>query len=150
MAIGPDRRYMTAAQADAAQIDVGLRQYMLRVYQYMAGGLALTGAVALYVANSPAALNAIFGTPLAWVVMLAPLGFALMFGFRIHKMTAGTAQMLFWAFAAVMGLSLSLIFVRFTGESIRSNLRSPYHHCWRCCCCCCCCCLRCCCSRMPA
>jgi uncharacterized protein len=118
MAIGPDRRYMTAAQADAAQIDVGLRQYMLRVYQYMAGGLALTGAVALYVANSPAALNAIFGTPLAWVVMLAPLGFALMFGFRIHKMTAGTAQMLFWAFAAVMGLSLSLIFVRFTGESI--------------------------------
>jgi FtsH-binding integral membrane protein len=118
MAIGPDRKYMTAAQADAAQIDVGLRQYMLRVYQYMAGGLALTGAVALYVASNPTILNAIFSTPLAWVVMLAPLGFAFFFGFRIHRMAASTAQILFWVFAAIMGLSLSLIFVRYTGASI--------------------------------
>lgn len=118
MAIGSDRRYLTRAQADAAQIDVGLRQYMLRVYNFMTGGLAVTGLVAYIVGTNESLLAAVYGTPLAWVVMLAPIGFALLFGFRIQQMKASTAQALFWAFAAVMGLSLSYIFAVYTGASI--------------------------------
>jgi len=100
------------------EIDVGLRQYMLKVYNYMTGGLVVTGLVAFFVANSPALLSAIFGTPLAWVVMLAPLGFVLLFSFRLQRMSTGTAQLLYWAFAALMGLSLSTIFIVFTHASI--------------------------------
>ncbi len=118
MAFGNDRRYMTTAQADAAQIDVGLREYMLRVYNYMASGLALTGIVALLVASSPAMVQLIFGTPLKWVVMLAPLGFVFFMSFKIETMKASTAQALFWAFAAVMGASMASIFLVFTGASI--------------------------------
>ena len=118
MAIGPERRYMTAAQADAAQIDVGLRQYMMRVYDYMAGGLVLTGLIAFGVAQSDSLLYAVYGTPLKYLVMFAPLGIALFFGFRIQTMAVGTAQALFWVFAAAMGLSLAYIFQVYTGTSI--------------------------------
>ena len=113
-----DRRYVTQAGAAAADIDVGLREYMLKVYNYMTGGLVLTGVVAYLVASSPALLRAIYGTPLQWVVMLAPIGFAMLFGFRIQAMKASTAQLLYWAFAAVMGLSLAYIFIAFTGASV--------------------------------
>jgi len=109
---------MTQGQAAVADIDVGLRQYMLKVYNFMTGGLVLTGLVAYGVAGSPTILRAIYGTPLQWVVMLAPIGFAMLFGFRIQKMRASTAQMLYWAFAAVMGLSLSYIFLAYTGASV--------------------------------
>jgi FtsH-binding integral membrane protein len=109
---------MTQGQAAVADIDVGLRQYMLKVYNFMTGGLGLTGLVAYGVAGSPTILRAIYGTPLQWVVMLAPIGFAMLFGFRIQKMRASTAQMLYWAFAAVMGLSLSYIFLAYTGASV--------------------------------
>lgn len=118
MAFGSDRKYMTPAQADAAQIDVGLRQYMLRVYNMMALGLALTGGVALLVASSPAALQMIFGTPLKWVVMLAPVGLAFFLSMRIHAMKASTAQGVFWLYAALMGASLASVFIVFTGASI--------------------------------
>ncbi|GIK99381.1 MAG: membrane protein [Alphaproteobacteria bacterium] len=118
MAIGPDRTYQARVQTTAAEIDVGLREYMLRVYNYMVGGLAVTGLVAYFVSSSPALLQAIYGTPLQWVVMLAPLGFVLFFSVRIHKMSVGAAQAVFWAFAAVMGLSLAYIFVAYTGTSI--------------------------------
>ena len=113
-----DRRYMTQAGAAAADIDVGLRQYMLKIYNYMTGGLALTGVVAFAVASSPALISAIFGTPLAWIVMLAPLGFVLVFSFRIQRMAPATAQLLYWAFAACMGLSLSTIFLAYTHASV--------------------------------
>ncbi len=113
-----DNRYMTQGQAAVADIDVGLRQYMLKVYNFMTGGLVVTGLVAYFVAGSPTILRAIYGTPLQWVVMLAPIGFAMLFGFRIQKMQASTAQMLYWAFAAVMGLSLSYIFLAYTGASV--------------------------------
>jgi len=116
--IGPDRRMMTQAQLDAAQIDVGLRQHMLRVYNYMASGVALTGIVAYAVASSPDLMQAIFGTPLAWVVMLAPLAFVMVLSFGIHKLSLFATQAIFWVFAAAMGLSLSTIFVVYTGESI--------------------------------
>src|SRR5215471_7762534 len=101
MANPVDRRYMTRAGAAAADIDVGLRQYMLKVYNYMSGGLVLTGVIAYLVASSPTVLRAIYGTPLQWVVIFAPVGFALFFGFRIQSMRASTAQALYWVFAAV-------------------------------------------------
>jgi FtsH-binding integral membrane protein len=116
--IGSDRRTMTQAQADAAQIDVGLRQHMLRVYNYMASGVALTGIIAYAVASSPAIMQTIFGTPLSWVVMLAPLAFVLVLSFGIHKLSLFATQALFWLFAGTMGLSLASIFVIYTGESI--------------------------------
>ena len=114
----PDNRYMSRSQAHAADIDVGLRSYMLQVYNYMASGVALTGIVAYVTAATPALFNAIFGTPLMWVVMLAPIGFALFFGMRIQHIKASTAQALFWVFAALMGLSLATVFAIYTGESI--------------------------------
>ncbi len=118
MASGPDRRFMTRTQAEAAQVDTGLRSYMLRVYNYMSVALALTGAVAFFVSTSPAMLQTIFGTPLKWVVMLAPLGMVFFLSARMHKMKVGTAQACFWAFAAAMGLSLATIFVIYTGTSV--------------------------------
>src|SRR3546814_9355292 len=60
----------------------------------------------------------IYGTPLQWVVMLAPLGFVLFLSFRVHKMSASAAQITFWAFSAAMGLSLASIFLVYTGASI--------------------------------
>jgi FtsH-binding integral membrane protein len=109
---------MTPAEARAAAIDVGLREYMLKVYNYMASGLALSGLVAAGVARSEAAMQAIFGTPLVWVVMLAPIGMVFFLSARIHAIKAGTAQALFWVYAAMMGLSLASVFVVFTGVSI--------------------------------
>ena len=100
-----------------AQIDEGLRAYMLRIYNYMASGLALTGIVA-YVAAFSGFYASIAATPLIWLVMLAPLGFVLALSFGINRMSAGTAQAVFWAYAAVMGLSLAGIFLIYTGASI--------------------------------
>jgi len=109
---------MTRAQAEAAQIDVGLRAHMLRVYNYMASGVALTGIVAMMASNSIPLMNAIHGTPLRWLVMLAPLAFVLVISFGINRLSLFASQALFWLFAAVMGLSLSYIFLLYTGESI--------------------------------
>jgi FtsH-binding integral membrane protein len=83
----------------------------------MAGGLALTGIVA-YAAAALGFYQAIAATPLIWLVMLAPLGFVLVLGFGIQRMSAETAMVLFWLYAAVMWLSLGSIFLVFTGESI--------------------------------
>ena len=115
-----DLRTQSYSTRDAARadIDVGLRSYMLRVYNYMCSGLALTGLAAYVTANTPALFDAIFGTPLMWVVMLAPLGFVFFLSARINKMSFGAAQTTFWLFAAVMGLSLASIFVIYTGTSI--------------------------------
>ena len=85
-----------------AQIDAGLRAHMQRVYGYMAGGLALTGIVA-YAAAASGFYQAIAATPLIWLVMLAPLGFVLVLSFGIQRMSAETAMVLFWIYAAVMG-----------------------------------------------
>jgi FtsH-binding integral membrane protein len=127
-----DNRY---AQAGSARTDVvvdeGLRAYMLRVYNYMAGGVLLTGIVA-YLTFSAAVVERtgpgrrgltefgqlIYTSPLKWVIMLSPLAFVFFLSFRVNKMSLGAAQISFWAFAAVMGLSLSSIFLVFTGQSI--------------------------------
>lgn len=105
-------------QTTSAAIDAGLRAHMLRVYNYMGLGLVVTGLVAMIVASTPALYVPIFSTPLKWVVMLAPLGFVLFFSFRLEAMSSATAQLVFWAFCAVMGLSLASVFLVFTGTSI--------------------------------
>src|ERR1700716_2964883 len=110
-------RGMAAPQWVGARIDAGLRVHMQRVYGYMAGGLALTGIVA-YAAAASGFYQTIAATPLIWIVMLAPLGFVLALSFGIQRMSAGTATVLFWIYAAVMGLSLGAIFLVFTGASI--------------------------------
>lgn len=104
-------------RAVGVMVDEGLRAYMARVYGYMAGGLTLTGIVA-YAAAVSGFYQSIAGTPLIWVVMLAPLAFVFALSFGIQHMGAGTATVLFWLYAAVMGLSLGSIFLVYTGASI--------------------------------
>ena len=111
---GSDRIYRPYA---APAIDLGLRSFMLRVFNTMAGGLALTGVVA-YAAASSGLYASIAGTPLLWLVMLAPFGLALLLGFRVSRMSPVAAQASFWGFAALMGLSFAGIFLVYTGDSI--------------------------------
>jgi len=101
----------------AVEVDAGLRQYMLRVYNFMAGGLAVTGVVAA-AAVATGFYQAIAATPVIWLVLLAPLGAVLFLSFRIERMSAGAAQATFWGYAALMGLSLAGIFLIFTGTSV--------------------------------
>ena len=102
MSLKPNDRYgartdsMNPARTQAADIDVGLRRYMLQVYNYMASGLALTGIVAYMTASSDVMINTIFGSPLKWVVMLAPLGLVFFLSARIAHVKAATAQTIFW------------------------------------------------------
>ncbi len=104
--------------AAAARFDEGLRQHMLGIYRNMGIGLAITGLVALAVANTPALVALIFGTPLKWVAMFAPLAFIFFFQFRIERMSVAGARTAFFAFAGVMGVSMASIFLVFTGQSI--------------------------------
>jgi FtsH-binding integral membrane protein len=102
--------------------DAGLRSYMLSVYNYMASGVLLTGIVALLFAPyaRQVLINAA-GTgmnPIGWIITLAPLGFVFAMSFGLNRMSTGTLQILYWAFAAVMGLSMSTIFLTYTGTSI--------------------------------
>ena len=97
--------------------DVGLRSYMLKVYNYMASGVLLTGTVALLFANSGMAAQ-VMATPLRWLVILAPLGFVFAMSFGVNRMQTSTLQALFWGFAVAMGLSMSTIFLVYTGTSI--------------------------------
>lgn len=103
---------------DRAGHDEGLRQHMLRVYNIMGLGLLLTGVVAMVTASTPVLYNAIFGTPLQWVVMLAPLAFVFFISFKADSMSAAKTQTLFWAFAGVMGVSSAWIFQVYTGASV--------------------------------
>ncbi len=108
-----------------ALIDEGLRAYMLKVYNLMALGLAITGVAAYLtwqMAVADGQLTAfgqlLYTSPLRWVVMLAPLAMVFFLSFRINSMSVGAAQTTFWIYAAMMGLSLSSIFLVFTGQSI--------------------------------
>jgi FtsH-binding integral membrane protein len=127
-----DRRYAqgtTVGRAEVGVIDQGLRAYMLRVYNYMAVGVAITGVVA-YLAYAMAVVQTdagvqltsfgqlIFQSPFKWVVILAPFGMVFLISARIGQMSLSGAQLSFWAFAALMGLSLASIFLVFAGESI--------------------------------
>ena len=107
----------TSVGARQVAYDAGLRSYMLSVYNYMASGVLLTGIVALGFAASGMA-EQVLATPLRWLIMLAPLAFVMVLSFGINRLSTATAQLLFWAFAVVMGLSLSSIFLVYTGTSI--------------------------------
>ena len=103
--------------------DAGLRSYMLKVYNYMASGVLLTGIVALLFANS-SLINLIVNpatgqaTPLFWIALFAPLALVFALGFGINRMSAGTAQALFWVYAALIGVQFSSLFLVYTGTSI--------------------------------
>lgn len=99
---------------DQAALDEGLRSHMLKVYNYMASGLALSGATAAFTASNETLFNAVFGTPLQWVVMLAPL--AILFG--MAKSSASTAKILYWVMVATFGVSISYIFQIYTAQSV--------------------------------
>ena len=104
---------------ESVAYDAGLRSYMLSVYNYMASGVLLTGVVALLFARSGAAETILMGPGiLKWVIMLSPLAFVMVLSFGINRLSTGTAQLLFWAFATVMGLSMASIFLVYTGQSI--------------------------------
>ncbi|MCF4096866.1 Bax inhibitor-1/YccA family protein [Maritalea mediterranea] len=132
-----DRQTMASRGGAQAAIDEGLRTYMLGVYNYMGIALGITGVVAYFIsmfaatsdpANAVGTLGngvmltqlgaTLYGSPLQWVVMLAPLAFVFALSFGIHKMQFATAQLVFWGFSVAMGLSLSSIFLVYTGESI--------------------------------
>jgi FtsH-binding integral membrane protein len=120
MALGPDGKYVVQPQArvEAAEIDVGLRQYMLGVYNYMMIGLALTGLVAYAVAAVPSLQALVFGTPIMWLVMFGTLGLVFFLSFRIHKMSPAAAQTTFWIYAALNGVWLSGIVNAYTHGSL--------------------------------
>lgn len=101
----------------AGAIDEGLREHMLRVYNYMGLGLVLTGVIAYFAATS-GLYASIAQTPFIWVVMLAPLGMVLLLSAGVNRMSLPAAQVAFWVFAGLMGLSLSYIFLAYTGTSI--------------------------------
>jgi hypothetical protein len=113
----------TTLGRDSVAVDAGLRSYMLSVYNYMASGVLLTGIVALLFARSGAVLSLFDLTTgrmngLGWIVMLAPLAIVMIMSFGINRLSTGAAQALYWVYATVMGLSLSTIFLVYTGGSI--------------------------------
>jgi uncharacterized protein len=119
MSYDSNNRWSASANTAIPQvgIDAGLRQYMLRVYNYMAGGLAITGVIAYFAAAS-GLYEQIARTPFVYVVIFAPLVVVFIFAARIQSMSLGAAQATFWGFAALMGLSLSYVFLVYTGASI--------------------------------
>ena len=108
---------LNGAMIGTAARDDGLRSYMLSIYNYMASGVLLSGVVALLFARSGMAAQ-VLQTPLRWLIMLAPLGFVMAMSFGLHKMQSSTLKALFWGFSVTMGLSLSSIFLVYTGSSI--------------------------------
>jgi FtsH-binding integral membrane protein len=106
-----------SSTAERVEIDIGLRSHMLRVYNYMASGLALTAIVA-YAASASGFYETIAATPLIWIVLLAPLGVVMFFSYRLHAMSVAAAQATFWIYAALIGLSLAGLFLIYTGDSI--------------------------------
>ena len=130
MALDFNQRSFTKT-VDRVDIDEGLRAYMLRVYNYMTTGLLITGLIAYFFGKASVVTNDIgqiigltsvgnllFNSPLQWIVMLAPLGMVFYLSFRINKMSLSAAQLTFWIFATLMGLSLASIFIVYTGASI--------------------------------
>ena len=124
--------YSSSSTRSAAEIDEGLRAYMLTVYNYMASALALTGLAAYVTANTQTLYSLLYTfaqtsdgqviltgmTGLGYVAMFAPLGLVFFLGFGINRMKASTAQMVFWIYSALVGVSLASILFQYTGVSI--------------------------------
>ena len=108
--------------AGAVAVDEGLRSHMLKVYNYMASGVLLTGIVAMLFAGSAFGQNVMInGGALRWVIILSPLALILVMNFGLNKLSTGALQACFWSFAGLMGLSMSTIFLVYTGESIATT-----------------------------
>ncbi len=107
-----------ASSVSSVSYDSSLRAYMAKVYNFMAIALAISGATAFAVSSTPALMHAIFGTPLAWLVMFAPLIFVFFFSYKLNSISAEKAKGYLWAYSALMGLSLSTIFIAYTGSSV--------------------------------
>jgi FtsH-binding integral membrane protein len=121
--------------AETAGFDAGLRSYMLSIYNYMASGVLLTGIIALLVSSNPALLSVFFSetgggngraaqygpTLLGWIAMLSPLAMVLVMNFGVNKLSEGALKATFWAYCALMGVSLSTIFLAYTGASIATT-----------------------------
>ena len=140
MALQPQSRWTQPQQGwgrtgtlDQAALDEGLRSYMLRVYNWMASGLVLTGIVAWLIASNPAVAEIFYTTVrtprglataptvMGWIAILSPLAFILVLSFGLNKLSKTSAQALFWAFAAVMGASVSNILIVYTATSVAST-----------------------------
>ncbi|MGC6537023.1 MAG: Bax inhibitor-1 family protein [Candidatus Puniceispirillaceae bacterium] len=117
-----DKSFMSPAAAQAASIDAGLRAYMLGVYNHMTTALAFTGLAAFAtkwaVLSVPGVGQLLFGSPLAFVVMLAPLGMVFWLSATIHKISPAAARNRFYFYAAIMGVSLATILLTYTGASV--------------------------------
>jgi FtsH-binding integral membrane protein len=110
------------SRAGDVAFDAGLRSHMLKVYNYMASGVLLTGVVAMLFASSAFGQNLMInGGALRWVIMLSPLALILVMNFGLNKLSTGALQACFWAFAGLMGLSMSTIFLVYTGASIATT-----------------------------
>jgi hypothetical protein len=120
MSYNQGSRWTARTAVPQVDIDVGLRQYMLRVYNYMAGGLALTGIVAYFAAQSGIYAQ-LQHTMLFWVVLFAPLALVLFISFRINQMSLGAAQATYWIYAGLVGLSIAGIFLIYTNGSIATT-----------------------------
>lgn len=118
MAVGPDRRYMTRSQAEAAGIDVGLRDYMLGIYNYMALGVAFTGAIALLVAMNPALMQAVALGPFKWVLFIGIIGMGFVAPRVMMSGSQAAAQACFWVYAGMWGALMAPIFLIYTGDSM--------------------------------
>jgi FtsH-binding integral membrane protein len=117
----------SATYADQATFDAGLRAHMVRVYNYMASGLALSGIVAFGLFSSPELAGMFFQLQagrvvglnmMGWIAIFAPLGLLLLVSFRAASMSVGSIQAVYWAVTALMGVSLSLVLFRYTGASV--------------------------------
>ena len=109
----------TTTAAGDVSFDAGLRSHMLSVYNYMTSGVLLTGVVAMLFASWSGAPAVLFGPgPLKYLIMFSPLAFVMVLSFGINRLSTGSAQALFWAFAGVMGLSMASIFFAYTASSI--------------------------------
>ncbi|MDB5364753.1 MAG: Bax inhibitor/YccA family protein [Rhodospirillales bacterium] len=121
-------RYAQPGVADRASFDAGLRQHMLRVYNYMAGGLALSGIVATLIAFEPSVMALFFSMNpqtgraapniLYWIAVLSPIGLLLWMSFGAQRMQFTTMRTLYWVFTALQGVSLSMLLLVYTGESV--------------------------------
>ena len=129
MAENLNQRYGIGRAATSHEIDEGLRAHMLGVYNYMASGVLLTGVISMLVfqwaAGNPAVYETLFFSPLRWVIMLSPLAIVMVMSFAGHKLSTFALQACYWAFAALMGLSLSWIFFAYTGGSIARTPVQP-------------------------
>lgn len=121
-----DNRFMSGTNAEAAQIDLGLRAYMLGVYNHMTTALAITGFFALGLSflagpsiNELTSIGyMVYGSPLKWLIMLAPIGMVFYISARLNRISAEKARNLFYIYAGLMGLSLSSLLLVYTGASV--------------------------------